>query len=452
MLLEPVAQLLVRRLLDGRAHLGVPQLRLGLTLELRVAKPHGHDRGQAFTDVLPEKTDVLVLHHAFGARVPVDRVGEGLLETLFVHTALGGGDVVRERVDALVEPGVPLHRDLDLARLGLLLERDDALEERILRGVEVLDEVDEAARVLVRLLELRVGALVGETDLETLVEEGHLAQPLEDRLGAELGLLEDGRVGPEGDGRAGLLRRLDASELALGLAALRELLHPAPAVAVDLHHQAAGQRVDDRDADAVQSAGDLVTIAAELRTRVQRGHDDLGRGLVPVLAMVVDRDATTVVGHATTAVCEQCHVDPRGFARHRLVDRVVDDLVHEVVQSGRTRRSDVHARALAHGLEALEHGDVLGRIRHARRLSGRGSGRVRFAPTRGWNPAKLLVRTPKPLSSVYQTTSPGTAFPEVICVAQRPRRALGEPTRTRSSRTTSAPTNAAARSTSSRSR
>ena len=133
----------------------------------------------------------------------------------------------------------------------------------------------------------------------------------------------------------------------------------------------------------MQSAGDLVTIAAELRTRVQRGHDDLGRGLVPVLAMVVDRDATTVVGHTTAAVGEQCHVDPRGLARHRLVDRVVDDFVHEVVQSGRSRRSDVHARALAHGLEALQHGDVLGRIRHARRLSGRGSGEKCGSPRQG---------------------------------------------------------------------
>src|SRR5256884_1593243 len=42
----------------------------------------------------------------------------------------------------------------------------------------------------------------------------------------------------------------------------------------------------------------------------------------------------------------------------------------------------------------------------------RGRGAVR--PDEGVDPAKLLVRTPKPLSSLYQTTSPGTAFPDVV--------------------------------------
>ena len=49
-------------------------------------------------------------------------------------------------------------------------------------------------------------------------------------------------------------------------------------------------------------------------------------------------------------------------ARERLVDRVVDDLVDEVVEASRARRADVHARAQADRLEALENGDVLGGI------------------------------------------------------------------------------------------
>ena len=52
-------------------------------------------------------------------------------------------------------------------------------------------------------------------------------------------------------------------------------------------------------------------------------------------------------------------VDRVGLAGQRLVDRVVDDLPHEVVQAARTRRPDVHAGSLAHRLETLEDGDVL---------------------------------------------------------------------------------------------
>ena len=155
-------------------------------------------------------------------------------------------------------------------------------------------------------------------------------------------------------------------ELVLGLAALGEVLLPLAAVAVDLDVEAARQRVDHRHADAVQAAGDLVALAAELPARVQHGQDDLGRGLALVLGVVVDRDAASVVGHAAAAVGEQGDVDAGAVARHRLVDGVVDDLVDEVVEAGRTGGSDVHPGPLPDRFETLENGDVLGGIRHAR--------------------------------------------------------------------------------------
>jgi hypothetical protein len=43
----------------------------------------------------------------------------------------------------------------------------------------------------------------------------------------------------------------------------------------------------------------------------------------------------------------------------RLVDRVVDDFVDQVVQAGRPGRADVHRRALADRLETLEYLDFV---------------------------------------------------------------------------------------------
>ena len=124
------------------------------------------------------------------------------------------------------------------------------------------------------------------------------------------------------------------------------------------------ERVDDRDADAVQTARDLVALAAELAARVQRGEHDLGRRLVGVLGVQVDRDAASVVVDAAPTVGEQRDGDPGAVAGHRLVDGVVDDLVDEVVQARRAGRADVHAGALADGFEAPEHRDVFGVVRH----------------------------------------------------------------------------------------
>ena len=66
------------------------------------------------------------------------------------------------------------------------------------------------------------------------------------------------------------------------------------AVAPDLELQLGRQRVDHRDADAVQAAGDLVGVLVELSAGVQLGHDDLGRR--HALALVdVGRDAAAIV-------------------------------------------------------------------------------------------------------------------------------------------------------------
>jgi hypothetical protein len=48
-----------------------------------------------------------------------------------------------------------------------------------------------------------------------------------------------------------------------------------------------------------------------------------------------------------------------GEAGHGLVDGVVHDLVHHVVQGVEAGAADVHAGALADGLEALEHLDLI---------------------------------------------------------------------------------------------
>src|SRR4051794_15604962 len=368
-LLEPLRELLVRDLLDHGPHLGVAELGLGLTLELRVAQLHRDDRGETLADVLAEEVVLLLLENVLAAAVLVDHVGEGLLEALLVHAALGGRDVVRERVDALVVPGVPLQRDVDLGVGGRVLERDDALEDRLLGRVEVPDEVGDPAGELEGLLDGLLLALVAEADLEALVQESHLAQALEQRLRAELGLLEHGGVGPEGDDGAGPLRRCLLLELALRPSALGEAHLPLVAVTVDLEVEAARQRVHHRHVHAVEPAGDLVALAAELAAGVEHGQHDLGGGLVLVVGVVVDGDATTVVVDPAAAVGEQRHHDAGRVAGHRLVDRVVDHLVHQVMQTGQTGRSDVHAGAFANGLEALQHGDVLGAVSHSRTTS-----------------------------------------------------------------------------------
>ena len=123
------------------------------------------------------------------------------------------------------------------------------------------------------------------------------------------------------------------------------------AVAPDLEIEPLRQRVHDRDADAVQAAGHLVAVVVELAAGVQHGQHDFGRRLAA--GVPVDRNAAAVVDDGDRVVDVDRDVDLVAEPGQRLVDRVVDDLVDEMMQTGRAGRPDVHGRPLADGLEAL---------------------------------------------------------------------------------------------------
>ncbi len=129
------------------------------------------------------------------------------------------------------------------------------------------------------------------------------------------------------------------------------------------HHQAQhhAQRVHAGNAHAVQAARDLVAVLVELAARVQLGQRDLGGralGLVLVVHLHAGRDASAVVGHRDRVVGMDGHDDVVAVAGECFVDGVVDHLEHQVVQAGAVGGvADVHAGALAHGLEAFEDRD-----------------------------------------------------------------------------------------------
>jgi hypothetical protein len=95
---------------------------------------------------------------------------------------------------------------------------------------------------------------------------------------------------------------------------------------------------------------------------VQLGHDDLGRR-DPLLAVDAGRDAAPVVTHGDGAIGVERHPDVTSVAGERLVDGVVDHLIDHVVQARTVVGvADIHARPLAHGVEALEHLDRVGAV------------------------------------------------------------------------------------------
>jgi hypothetical protein len=124
----------------------------------------------------------------------------------------------------------------------------------------------------------------------------------------------------------------------------------------------------------VQTAGGVVGATAELPAGVQLGEDDLD-AREPGAGLDVDRDAAAVVVDLGRPVRVQRHLDAVGDALQGLVDAVVDDLPQAVHQAAGVGGPDVHARALAHGLQPLEDeevGGVVGVVGDGALLAGSG--------------------------------------------------------------------------------
>ena len=234
-------------------------------------------------------------------------------------------------------------RERQLQRLLPVVQRR---VESVLPVVRVL--VDEVQQPVLGLVERAVVA-----DLQPGVQVGVEPQPPRDVLLAELGLLEDRRVGRELDQRTVTLAVLVHTLLVLLEHALLKGRAGELALAEARHGERPGERVDRLGAHPVEAHAELEHVVVVLGPRVDARDalDDLAQ-----------RDAPAVVAHGHfQAVDRQQHLV--AVAHDELVDGVVDDLLEQdvnavVVVAAVADAADVHARAGADVFEGRERLDL----------------------------------------------------------------------------------------------
>ena len=325
----------------------------------------GDDGSQTLARIIAGKVAVLFLENPLPARIIVHGARNALLEAVEVGTAIDRVDVVCERKHVVggIRRG-PLHRHFDDA-IGVFRLEIDGFVEGFLALIEELHEILESAHSLEDLfvgVALSVDVtFIDQGDLESLVQEGHLAETsLQGQVVIDRGLPEDLGIGPKRDRRSRMGGRADLVELLLRLAVIERNL-VLLAIATHLNDDARGKRVDDRDADAVKTAGDLVTATAELTAGMKDGQNDFDRRDL-LFGMLVHGNAATVVNDGDGVVFMDGDVDGCAVTGKRFVDRVVDDLVHQVMQAARAGRADVHARTLTHRFQAFENLNLLATV------------------------------------------------------------------------------------------
>ena len=380
-LLQVVGEQLAHDVFHRRAHFARYQLVLGLAAELGLGHLHAEHAAQAFAHVIAGHLDLGFFGKVVFFDVFVDDAGHRGAQAGEVGAAVTLGDVVGEAQHLLGVAAVPLHGHFhaDVRSGDAAVGFCRALARRIKRGgvqngLALVDELDKAAHAAgAREIVFLAGALVFQANAHAVVQKAQLAQALGQDFIMEIAVfLEDFGVGQKVHFGAALFgvadhlhgRDFDAVHRfddAVLHKALAEVQHMHLAFAAHREAQLFGERVHAAHAHAVQAARDLVAVLVELAAGVQLGQRNLGRralGFVLVVHLHAGGNAAAVVGDADGVVRVDGDHDVVAVAGQRFVDGVVHHLKHQVVQAGAVARvADVHAGALAHGLQAFQDGD-----------------------------------------------------------------------------------------------
>ena len=292
-----------------------------------------------------------------------------------MRAALGGVNVVGKREHARGEVVDILQSDFHHDAVLLLFHIKNVFVDGLVRAV---GKRDQRAQAALKIKTLRRAVAQKASDIQLLAYAGQLgfalsrvdnsdaqsfdqvrllAQVRRDFIKIKLDAAgKNRRVRNKRDNGAVEFGRayLFYSRLAL---AYGILLRVHGAVAVHLGDQFCRERVDHGDADAVQAAGNLVSLAAKLASRVEYRHHRLERRDFG-LFVYLNRDAPAVVRDTHHVARKQSHFYIVAKSAHRLVARVVKNLPHQMVQAVGARCADVHAGAAAHRLQTLQYGNV----------------------------------------------------------------------------------------------
>ena len=302
----------------------------------------------------------------------VDYARHGRAQARQVGAAVALRDVIRKAQHLFIVGIVPLHRHVDrdvraLVRQALARGLENGRVQDRFGFVDVLDETARTAFEGEDFFLAR--ALVGQFDLDAIVQEGQFADALGQDFVVEFHVRENLFVSPEMHVGAALVRFADDLDRGGGdvadhddLAVLRHAAHEFHvmhfAIAADGQFQQFRQAIHAGHAHAVQTARDFIRVLVELAARVQLGHDDFRRRTLRIVLVVhfqAGRHAAAIVGDRDRIVAVDGDVDIRAVAGQRFIDGVVQHFEYQMVQAGAVRGvANVHARAFAHGFQAFQ--------------------------------------------------------------------------------------------------
>ena len=209
-------------------------------------------------------------------------------------------------------------------------------------------------------LSLRLDTLVREFNSQTRIQECLLSEPLFQNVIIIDQGLKDLTVGLKDDLRTVLIGLPDDGHT-LGHVTTGEFHLVNFSLSGHPDFQPFGQSIYNRGADAVKTAGNLITAAAEFTAGMEHCKYHF-QGRFSGLRLNACGDASAVVLNGDDITLTNLHLNVITVTRHGLVDGIVHDLIHQVVKTRRGLGTNIHTGALSDCFQSFQHLNLFGTV------------------------------------------------------------------------------------------
>ena len=285
--------------------------------------------------------------------VRIEHIGQGALEALLVHAAFGRVDVIGEREDVLIVAVVVLQSHLGHGTVPGAGHVDHLIVQHILIGVEIGNKLPDTAFKAHLVALFPACAQVDGANAQSGIQKRLLPHTGVEHVIVVYRFLKHLRVGLESHSGTGVIRAPNdlhfLDDVAPGKFHLMDF-----AVAVHLYRQPFAQGVDHAGAHAMQTAGYLISPAAEFSAGMEHGIHHL-KGGPPGLRLDIYGNAAAVVCHGDGIALVDLHGNIGAIARQGFVNGVVHDFIDQMMQTAFRRGADIHPRTLTYSLQSFEH-------------------------------------------------------------------------------------------------
>ena len=227
---------------------------------------------------------------------------------------------------------IPPHGHFDSHAVFFAINVNRFGNKRLFGLIDIFDKFDKSTFIMQCFFTHISVSAICQTDTNTRIQKSELAKAPFQRIEIEFDHCKCFGTGKKSNFRTGFIATFANNFQRSIRFAMGESHFMNFTLAFDAQFQPDRQRVDDRNANPVKTAGNFIGILVEFTASVKLRHNDFSSRNT-LCRVNFCRNPAPVISHCTRAIPIQCDCDKGCIAGQCLVNRIVNNFIDHMVQT-----------------------------------------------------------------------------------------------------------------------